>query len=532
MARGGVALNRIADGVRRLERRVRGSALGPGRQNWLRLRIDGEPSEWTAPDFGRWRAAPSLLDWLRCLENAADDPRIAGVMFELRGEAGRPSANAALRRAVDGLRAANKATVAWVESPGLLQYALAARCERVFAPESAQLNLLGLRVEQFYFKALLDRLDVRPDVVHVGRYKSAAEPATRNSMSETQREQLEAWQGTVFEALVQAIAGGRGIEAERVRGLVDAALFPARDAMESGLLDGCCYADELESRLDFGVDGPGRRRLRHVEVVDAERYLALDVLAWDGAPSVRGASVDVAYYVVSGAIGRGSRSGVVLDAFRRTIEALRVDPRVRAVVLRVDSPGGDALASDLMHRELARLRREKPVIVSFADVAASGGYYLATAADEIHAEAESVTGSIGVVGGKLDLSRLYERLGIVKESVSRGARSGLFSETSGFTAPERRAVERELGAIYGIFLRRVAEGRGLDPSGVERIAQGRIWSGAAALELGLVDRIGGPIESLARARRRSGIASWESPRMRIEPKRASLARSLAQLAGA
>lgn len=523
---------RVSGGLRGLTRRVRGSALGSSRHHWLRLRIDGEPAEWTAPSLGRRRASPSLLDWLRCLDAAADDPRVAGVVLELRGEASRPSANAALRRAVDRLRAAGKTTVAWIESPGLLQYALAARCHRVYAPESGHLKLLGLRVEQFYFKGLLDRLDVRPDVVHVGKYKSAAEPATRSAMSDTQREQLSAWQDTIFDELVAAIGAGRDLDPDQVRALVDEGLHPARSAVERGLLDGCCYADELEAKLEPAADVEGRPRLRHVEVVDAARYLALDVQAFDGASTGFGPPVDVVYWVLSGAIGRGPRSGVALDDFRKTLESLRVEPAVRAVVLRIDSPGGDALASDLMHRELERLGHEKPVIASFADVAASGGYYLATAADEIHAERETVTGSIGVVGGKVDLSALYARLGVVKESVSRGARSGLFSEAAGFTAPERRALGRELGEIYDIFLRRVAEGRGLDPEAVERIAQGRIWSGAAARELGLVDGIGGPLESLARARRRAGIREDESPRLRTEPRRAPWARVLTRIAGA
>jgi len=522
----------VAGGFQGLRRRVRGSALAPYARPWLRLRIDGEPEEWTTPGFGRRHRPPSLLDWLRCLDEAARDPRVAGVVLELRGDAGRPSANAALRRAVDRLRESKKQTVAWVDSPGLLQFALAARCDRVYAPESARLNLLGLRIEQVYFKDLLERLHVRADVVHVGRYKSAAEPATRSSMSDTQREQLEAWQDTVFDGLVDAIATGRGLATERVHELVDEALHPARAAVEAGLLDGCCYADELESLLEPAADRPGRPRVRSVEVVDAARYLALDVRAWEGARGVFGPAVDLAYFVVAGAIGAGSRGAVSLDGFRETVEGLRVDPMVRGVVLRIDSPGGDALASDLMHREIVRLRAEKPVIASFADVAASGGYYIASAADEIHAEAESLTGSIGVVGGKVDLSKLYERLGVVKESVARGARSGLFSEAKGFSAPERRALGRELGEIYDIFLRRVADGRGLERDEVERIAEGRVWSGAAARELGLVDRIGGPLESLARARLRAGLDAYERPRLRILPRIGPWARTLARLTGA
>ncbi len=521
---------RLAGGWRGVRRHLRGSSLEPFEGHWLRVRIDGDPEELHVPGFGRQRHRPSLLDWLRVFDHAATDPRVAGVWLELHGEAGSPSAGAALRRAVDALRAEGKQVVAWVDGPGLLQYALAARCDRVYAPESARLNLLGLRSEQLYFKDLLDSLHVRPDVVHVGRYKSAAEPATRRSMSDAQREQVEALQDTVFDSLVAAIAGGRGLEDERVRDLIDEALFPARVALEAGLIDGCCYADEVETRLDPGADRPGRKQLRHVRVVDGARYLDLDVRAWDGARGPFGRAVDVAYWVLEGPIGQGPRSGVGLESFRDIAESLRTDASVRAVVLRIDSPGGDALASDLMHRELVRLRAEKPVVASLADVAASGGYYLAAAADEIHAEDASVTGSIGVVGGKVDLSKLYERLGVVKETVERGARSGIYSEDRAFSPPERRVLRRELGEIYDIFLRRVADGRRLDRAEVERIAQGRVWSGAHAVEIGLVDRLGGPLEALVRARRRAGLHDLERPRLRVLPQVMPWARWLGWLA--
>jgi protease-4 len=499
-----------------VRRRLRGSALGTGPGHWLHLRIDGDPPEIATLGFRGRGEHPGLLDWLRCLDAAAQDPRVGGVLFELRGDASSPTAGAALRRCIETLRAASKRTVAWVDAPGLMQYAIAASCHEVFAPESAQLQLTGLRIEQFYFKDLLDRLDVRADVVHVGRYKSAAEPATRSSMSDPQREQLEAWQQTHFEQLIAAIGRGRSLARDAVETLVDRALHPARTAAEAGLIDGCCYLDELIERIEQtggGEDAPGRATIRAARIQDAASYLHRDVLAWDGAPGVLGPSVAVAYVVGAGSIGRGERAAISQDAFSSQLESFRTDAEVRAVVLRLDCPGGDALVSDLLHHEILKLRSEKPVVASFGDVAASGGYYLATAADRVFAEPESLTGSIGVVGGKVDLSRLYERLGVTKESVGKGARSGLFSEASGFSSPDRRALGRELEEIYDIFLRRVSEGRGLDPAEVARIAEGRVWSGVDAERLGLVDELGGPLEALARARRLAGIAPEETPRV-------------------
>jgi protease-4 len=206
------------------------------------------------------------------------------------------------------------------------------------------------------------------------------------------------------------------------------------------------------------------------------------------------------------------------------------------VVLRIDSPGGDGVASDLIWRAVRQLRRDKPVVVSMGDVVASGGYYVAAAADAIFAEPGTVTGSIGVVGGKVNLAGLYERLGVGKEAVERGARAGLLSETRAFTADERSAVRGEMKALYELFLERVAEGRSMSRDDVARVAQGRIWSGLRAKALGLVDGLGGPLEALLEVRRRAGIPVEESILLEIHPRipripgLLSLIRSLVPLA--
>jgi protease-4 len=411
----------------------------------------------------------------------------------------------------------------------------AASCDRIWLSPAGSVESIGIAGQNVYLKGLLDRFKVRAEFLHEGRYKSAAESLTRDGPSPEAEESLRFVLASMRSAWLDGIAAGR--PDPKAREAAEHGPWFPKAAQAIGLIDEVGYESDARAALESKTKASA---FVAADKAQRESHAASAIAEVVHAIAGGGASFDEPHVAILPAAGGISmapssafeESGIVASRLIPLIRRLKHEDATKAVVLRIDSPGGDALASDLMHRELGKLRREKPVIVSFADVAASGGYYLATAADEIHAEAESVTGSIGVVGGKLDLSRLYERLGVVKESVSRGARSGLFSEASGFTAPERRAVERELGAIYDIFLRRVAEGRGLDPSAVERIAQGRIWSGAAARELGLVDRIGGPIESLARARRRSGIATFESPRLRVEPKRGSWARTLVRLAGA
>jgi protease-4 len=252
--------------------------------------------------------------------------------------------------------------------------------------------------------------------------------------------------------------------------------------------------------------------------VDAVLYASLCV----GDPGWRPLLGDLprlAYVVAEGAIhaGGGGR-GIGSTAFRRLLDAIGREARVRGVVLRVESPGGDGLASDLLYRGVERLRREKPVVVSMGEVAASGGYYLAAAADAVFAEASTLTGSIGVVGGKLDASGLYRRLGVARQSIERGARAGLLADDRGFTPDERAALRRDMESVYDVFVERVASGRGLARDAVERAAGGRVWSGARALGLGLVDAIGGPLEALGDARRRAGLAPGERAVVDVHPR--------------
>jgi protease-4 len=223
--------------------------------------------------------------------------------------------------------------------------------------------------------------------------------------------------------------------------------------------------------------------------------------------------------VARGAVHRGGGPrGIATEALGGLLEQLRREEAVRGVVLRLESPGGDGVASDLLWRGLSLVAREKPVVVSMGEVVASGGYYLAAAADAVFAEAATITGSIGVVGGKVDLAGLYRRVGIGKEGVERGARAGLLSEARGFTADERAAVQGMLDSVYDTFVERVAEGRKLAPEAVDKAARGRIWSGSRAHSLGLVDELGGPLEALLEVRRRAGLRDDERFLLDLHPR--------------
>src|SRR5262245_51845275 len=470
---------------------------------------------------GRFAAerAQTLLGVLETLEAIADDPRAHGVLLELRGAPGGIAAAQSLRRALDAVRARGKAIAAFAESLDLVSLYVASAADALWIPETGRVYAVGLRADAYYLRDLLARLDVRPDVVRIGTHKSAGEMLTNDRMSDEQREQLEAIVSDGFDALVDGIAAGRRRAASEVREWIDRGRYTAAAAREAGLVDGFAYRDELEDRLGHLASRLTASPARPV-LVPARALWSLRANARTGwrAPVPR-----IAVLFASGSISRSEHArGIASRAAEETLGALARDARVRGVVLRIDSPGGDALASDLLWRAVRALRREKPVVASLAEMAASGGYYVASAADCVIAERSSITGSIGVIGGKLDLSGFFRRFGVGLDAVERGARAGMHSAARGFTEEERELVRAEMRSLYETFVARVAEGRGLAAAAVERAAEGRVFTGGRALALGLVDALGGPLEALAEVRRRAGLRRAEPVRVDLHPRVSAL----------
>ena len=508
----------VARGVRRLVER---SALPRDGKVWLLVRVGGELPEILPPrlPLQRPHPHPTLLDALTSIEHASRDPRIAGILLRFGDSLHGLSGAISLRRAVDAARERGKPVVAFGDSFTAASLLVAAGASRVYLPESGAVLLVGLRFDGFFLKGLLDRLDVSPEVVRVGTHKTAGERFTRDAMSPEEREQLEALADDVYAPLVDGLARGRGLDPEAVRDRIDRGPYGARGAEEAGLVDGCRYPDEVEAEL--GEIEPATARdpqSGRPRVLEVGVYHALCV-ADAGWRPVLGDVPRFAYVVGRGTIhrGRGMR-GMAADSMRELLEGLRRDEGLRGVVLRIDSPGGDAVASDLIWRAVRLVAAEKPVVVSMGEVAASGGYYVAAAADAVLAEATTITGSIGVVGGKIDLDGLYRKVGVATDAVERGARAGLLSESRGFTADERATMQELFGGMYGTFLDRVAEGRGLAREQVEGVAQGRVWSGARARSHGLVDALGGPLEALAEVARRAGLSERDRYLLELHPR--------------
>ncbi len=392
-----------------------------------------------------------------------------------------------LRGALTSLRARGKRVVAYLPLGGgnrELYVALAA--DRVLTPPQASISLLGAASQSLYFKPLLDRIGLQADVLAHGEYKTAAEPVLRETMSEPQREQIGALLEVVQRELEQAVAARPGFDAARVRALFERGMWAAEAAVETGLIDGCCYEDQLPVVLAAGgaVQGPPIRHRHYLAWRRARVWQRVRGLPQIAVVRVHGAITHSAPRIPT---SRVATFETVAAALRRA----RASSRVHGVLLDVDSPGGSALASDLIHREILLLREKKPVVAFLGDVAASGGYYVAAPCSRIVAQPTTMTGSIGVVSLRMVMGQLADRIGIRPQTVRAAPHADLHSPFRGLQDDERAMLWAETEAIYRTFVRVVAEGRQRSPEEIEHLARGRVWAGADAFRHGLVDELGG-----------------------------------------
>lgn len=438
--------------------------------------------------------------WLARLRRAATDPSVAAVVLRIESGPGQWAATTDLRETLLALREAGTPIYAALEAPGSGAMWLASACDRVFLVPTGQVALLGVGTEMTFFGAALEHLGVKPDFEAAGEYKSFGEAFTRTFASAANQEAMGAIIGDLQELLVAGLMEGRGLEREQVeRALVEAPLS-AEVALELGLVDQLVYDDELRDFLKE-AHGKGTRLLDFSKWVRGD--VAVERLDKIGE---RGENVAVVYLdgnIVMEDGGRGSaiRAKKVVPVLRQ----LRRDDSVKAVVLHVNSPGGSALASDLIWREVDLLQADKPVIACFEDIAASGGYYLAAPAHEIVARPGTLTGSIGVFGGKLVVGEGMRKLGVHTQQVGSAPNAHLFSPSRRFTPDQRDRFRASLQHIYDGFVERVAKGRGSPVDEVEVHCRGRVWTGSQARENGLVDHFGGLSVALDRACELAGL---------------------------
>ena len=494
----------------RLVRNARARLVGrPPDYVWIE--VGGSLPEFETPaGFLRRRLspgpAPTSLEGLRDrLDRVSLDGRPRGVVLRVRGLDAGWAALEEVRRELLAFREGGGRVVTYLaEGADTRSYYLACAADEILATPLATLSVIGVRARVNFFKDALERLGLRAEVVAVSPYKTAGDSYVRNDFSRESREQIERLLDRRYEELTRAIREGRGLSAEEARAAMDRAPYGARDALAERLLDGVCYEDELPRRL--GSEG---RRVRLSEWGPASRALRV---TYRRHPRRRVGLVNL-----SGAIVRGKSRRLPLPlpflgreqaGSESVVAALRVaekNRRVAAVLFCVESPGGDALASDLIWREVERVRAKKPVVVLMGNVAASGGYYVSAPASRVVARSNTVTGSIGVLTVRPVAGGLYEKLGINPASVDRGARAGLLDPSRGPTPDELWVLERQMKLVYDEFKDRVSRGREIEPRDLEDVAGGRVWTGKEALQVGLVDELGGFREALRRAGELGGI---------------------------
>ena len=476
----------------------------------------------------------TLRGLFKKLDALKTDNEIAGIIFKIDNVSVGWATLQEIRHKLHEFRETGKETVGYLEGGGNDEYLLAAAMDRVVLMPAGSLNLTGLRAEFVFYKGLLDKLDIQADMLAMGKYKSGVEPYMREGMSDAFRESMTTLLDDLYAQLLNHIAESRdGITVEDASGLIDRGPFTAEEALQAGLVDALQYYDELLTALkaasedeDVQVVEPDFARKRKVPDMNSFAGL-MQLFSMLNPPqrTQRASENQIALIYANGPIlpdvddSLFSTMRVITpDALKEAFEKARTDDSVRAVVFRIDSPGGSALASDLIWREIMLIQREKPVVVSMGDVAASGGYYIAMAAGTIVAHPSTLTGSIGVFGGKLNMKGLYNKLGLTKEIITHGQNATLYSDYGGFTPTERERVEKMMKTIYGDFVRKAAAGRGKSFDEIDEIAQGRVWTGKQAKALGLVDELGGLETALSIAKAQAGFAETDEVDLMVLPK--------------
>jgi protease-4 len=456
----------------------------------------------------------------RSLRAAATDERITGVY--LTGDlnpAGYGSGHAALRElraALLAFREAGKPVVAYLTFASTRTYYVASAASDLALDPYGMILLPGLAAEPMFFAGAFEKVGINVQVTRAGKYKSAVEPFTRREMSAENREEVRELLQDLWDSLLGEIGTSRGLTAAQVQAVVDQeGLIRAAEALGSKLIDRTAYRDEIYDALKAKTGRAGSEKpFKQVTLADYARQLkpasALPApRRVEGVEPGSGKAGRIAIVYAEGEIvdGEGSPDEIGGARLSRELRKLRQDKNVRAVVLRVNSPGGSAASSEVVQREVRLLRREKPVVVSMGSYAASGGYWISAYADRIFAEPTTITGSIGVFGMQFDVQRLADSLGVTFDRVKTGRFADAMTVSRPKTPEEMAVLQRMVDWIYGEFLAKVAEGRNLSPEKVAAIAQGRVWSGADALGHGLVDELGGLDAALAYAAGKAGLGA-------------------------
>lgn len=470
----------------------------------LVVKLEGElpeksPPEIPLPMFEAHTPLTVHQVW-ETFRKAAADSRVKAILFEPRGLEIGWAKMQEIHAEILQFKRSGKPVITYLRDPGAREYYLATATDRIYlAPEDA-LDLKGLRVETIYIKNTFDKLGIKADVIHAGKYKDAGDMLTQTSMSPETREVLNQILDQFYDDLINTVAQGRKKQPEAIKAIIDRGPFMASEALESGLVDSLGYEEQATENM--------KSRLKQTELkkLTAKAYLKAPL-----APG--GVTRRIALVVGEGVITRGTGNanaddqGITAAGFIKLLKQVEDDSSIKGAIIRVDSPGGDGVASDDILHEAKNLSRKKPVVISMGDLAASGGYFISITGDPIVAYPNTLTGSIGVIFARMSLHGLYDKIGVNKQLLMRGHYADLDSDYSTLNEDQRRKIAGQIDAFYRAFVARVAEGRRKTFDQIEPLAQGRVWLGAQAKQNGLVDELGGLDRAVELVRQRAHIAA-------------------------
>ncbi len=460
----------------------------------LVLRVGGPLPDYVPDDpLRKYFGGPdqSLSNLVLQFKKAKVDDRIKAVVLEIDMSGAGWGKAEEIRDAIADFRASGKSVYAYMEFGMNKEYYIATACNQIYMAPPGELFITGLAADVMFFRGSLDKLGIYPDIYQIGKYKSAGDMFTQKQMTDAHREFINSYIDDMFARYVDAIAKARGMSFDEAKAWIDDAPFGAEKAKQVGLIDASAYRDQLDKDLKSKFGYKENESLRVVRGADYKKVppesLGLN----------KGERIALIYATGSIGSGRSENSptgdqSIGSDTLVKALTDARDDNSIKAIVIRVDSPGGSGLASDIIWHAVESAKERKPVVVSMGDVAASGGYYIAAGANKIVAQPSTVTGSIGVLAGKPVMKGFYDWIGVSNEYVLRGKNAGLFRETEKFTPDERAKFEEWIkNTYYEDFIPKVAKGRNKEAAYVDSVAQGRVWTGSQGKERGLVDEFGG-----------------------------------------
>jgi protease-4 len=491
---------------------VRAPNIAPN--STLVLRVPGDiPEMEPGGVFGPFiEGSPTVRSYVEMLRRAKTDKRITSLIVKPISAGGLWGKVQEVRDAVADFRRSGKPTIAYLEYGGEQEFYLATACDKVFLMPTSTLDLTGVASYELFLRGMLDKIGAYPDAMHIGEYKTASNNFTQKTYTAAHREMAESLNTDLYEQLVRGIADGRHKSEAEVKSLIDHGPYLPEDALRAGLIDDLAYNDEIEGKVKLASGKPKM----------------LDMNDYRQAGNAFGSGQRIAVIYATGLIASGKSSydttgGEVVgaDTMAEYLKKARSDSSVKAIVLRVDSPGGSALASDVIWREVLLTKKQKPVIASMSDVAASGGYYISMPADAIVAEPSTLTGSIGVVLTKFVIDGTLKKLGLNMEGVSKGKYADLYSPVRPFSPDERARMEAYMQATYDTFVEKAAQGRNTTPEKIDAVGQGRVWTGRQAKQIGLVDELGGLDRAVSLAKQRAKIPQDANVELLVYPPKKS-----------